>query len=74
MVMKTEAEAGALEALRAFAVGDERVELSAGALWFWHPDGIGQSRMAEKAQPRLTGIGAGRNWNTILKLAAMIDA
>ncbi len=28
--------------------------------------------MAEKAQPRLIGMGTGRNWNTVLKLAEMV--
>ena len=61
------------DALRAFAVGDERVEATAGALWFFHPDGIGRSKMAEKAtQVRLTGMGTARNWNTALKLAEMV--
>ena len=72
MVMKSEIKPGAVDALRAFATGDEAVEAAGGNLFFWHPHGIGSSRMAEKAQPRLTGIGTGRNWNTVLKLAAMV--
>lgn len=72
MVMKDGIKAGAVEALRAFAAGDERVEEAGGDLFFWHPDGIGRSRMAEKAQPRLIGVGTGRNWNTVLKLAEMV--
>ncbi len=72
MVMKDGIRPGALEALRAFAVGDERVEAAAGALFFWHPDGLGQSVMAGKATPRLIGTGTGRNWNTVLKLGQMV--
>lgn len=73
MVMKDGVKDGALEALRAFSVGDERAEATPGALWFFHPDGIGRSKMAEKAaQVRLTGMGTARNWNTVLKLAAMV--
>jgi uncharacterized protein (DUF1697 family) len=72
IVMKDGIRPGALEALRAFAVGDERVEAAAGALFFWHPDGLGQSVMAGKATPRLIGMGTGRNWNTVLKLADMV--
>lgn len=71
MVMKGGIRPDGLEALRAFAVGDEAVVESGGALWFWHPDGVGRSKMAEKAQPRLIGVGTGRNWNTVGKLAAM---
>ena len=44
----------------------------AGDLFFWHPDGLGRSKMAEKAQPRLIGVGTGRNWNTVRKLAVMV--
>ena len=62
----------AVEALRGFAAGDERVESAGGGLFFWHPDGLGRSKMAEKAQPRLIGVGTGRNWNTVRKLAAMV--
>ncbi|MBX9575511.1 MAG: DUF1697 domain-containing protein [Caulobacteraceae bacterium] len=73
MVMKDGVKDGALEALRSFAAGDERVETTHGALWFSHPDGIGVSKMAEKAaQVRLTGMGTARNWNTALKLAEMV--
>lgn len=74
MVMKAGVKPGGLDALRAFATEDERVEPICGddALVFWHPGGLGRSKMAEKAQPRLIGTGTGRNWNTVLKLAAMV--
>ncbi len=72
MVMKDGVKPGAVEALRGFAVGEERVEPVGEALFFWHPDGIGRSKMAEKAQPRLIGLGTGRNWNTVLKLGEMV--
>lgn len=72
MVMKDAIKPGAVEALRAFAEGEEAVQEAGGQLWFWHPDGIGSSKMAEKAQPRLTGTGTGRNWNTVQKLATMV--
>lgn len=75
MVMKDGVKDGAVEALRGFAVGEERVEASPGALWFFHPDGIGQSKMAEKAsQVRLTSMGTARNWNTVMKLADIVGA
>lgn len=72
MVMKAGIKDGAVEALRGFAAGAERVEPVGGDLFFWHPDGLGRSKMAEKAQPRLIGVGTGRNWNTVRKLAAMV--
>lgn len=75
MVMKDGVKDGAVDALRGFARGEERVEEAGGALWLWHPDGIGSSKMAEKsAQVRLTGMGTARNWNTVRKLAEMVGA
>lgn len=72
MVMKDGIKPGAVEAVMAFASGDEQVREAGGELWFWHPDGIGQSKMSEKAQPRLIGTGTARNWNTVNKLAALV--
>lgn len=73
MAMKDGVKPGAVEAVRAFAADDERVAATDGALWFWHPDGIGRSRMAEKAQPRLIGLGTARNWATALKIDALLS-
>ena len=79
MVMKDGAAPGAVEACRALA-GDtgEAVEarsLSGGdVLYFWLPNGQGRSAIFAKATPRLLGMGTGRNWNTVLKLAAMVGA
>lgn len=72
MVMKAGIRPGAVETLRTFAAGEERVEAAGGDLFFWHPDGMGRSKMAEKALPRLIGVGTGRNWNTVRKLAQMV--
>jgi uncharacterized protein (DUF1697 family) len=78
MIMKAGVAPGGLDAVRAFATGQERAEVvsvtGGEALFFWHPDGIGASKMADKAQPRLIGTGTGRNWNTVLKLAEMVGA
>ncbi len=77
MVMKAGIAPGAVEACRALAEGDEAVEavpLKTGGdvLYFWFPDGMGQSGIFKKATPRLLGMGTGRNWNTVLKLGAMV--
>ena len=71
MVMKDQIKPGAVEALAAFAQGGEAVCAAGGELWLWHPSGIGSSKMAEKAQPRLVGTGTARNWNTVRKLAVL---
>ena len=72
MIMKDGIKPGALEACRALAVGGERVEAVGGVLYFWFPDGQGESAIFRKATPRLLGMGTGRNWNTVLKLADMV--
>lgn len=72
MVMKAGVKPGGLEAIRDFAEGGEAVEEAADALWFWHPNGLGTSRMAAKAQLRLIGLGTGRNWSTVGKIAELL--
>lgn len=72
MVMKAGIKAGALDACRALAEGGERVEAVDDALYFWFPNGQGQSGIFKKATPRMLGMGTGRNWNTVLKLGAMV--
>jgi uncharacterized protein (DUF1697 family) len=74
MVMKDGIKAGALEACRALAEGGERVEAVGEVLYFWFPDGQGGSAIFKKATPRMLGMGTGRNWNTVLKLAGMAGA
>ena len=59
---------------RAMAEGGERVEAGDGVLYFWFPDGQAQSAIFKKAGPKMLGMGTGRNWNTVLKLAAMVGA
>lgn len=73
MVMKAGIRAGALEACRALAAGGERVEAAGDVLYFWFPNGQGDSAIFKKATPRLLGMGTGRNWNTVLKLADMVE-
>ena len=72
MVMKDGVMAGALEAGRELAAGGERVEAVGDVLYFWFPNGQGESAIFKKATPRLLGMGTGRNWNTVLKLGEMV--
>lgn len=74
MVMKTGIKDGALDACRALAEGGEAVEAAGGVLYFWFPNGQGQSAIFKKATPRMLGMGTGRNWNTVLKLGEMAGA
>ncbi|WP_339873336.1 DUF1697 domain-containing protein [uncultured Brevundimonas sp.] len=72
MIMKAGVADGTVATLQGLATGDERVAAVGGTLYLWCADGIGHSRMAARAVPRLTGTGTGRNWNTVLKLATMV--
>ncbi|HYD26171.1 DUF1697 domain-containing protein [Brevundimonas sp.] len=72
MVMKDGIKPGALEACRDLADGGERVEAIGDVLYFWFPNGQGESAIFKKASPRLLGMGTGRNWNTVLKLGEMV--
>lgn len=72
MVMKAGIKAGAVKGCRALAEGGERVEAVGDVLYFWFPNGQGQSGIFKKATPRLLGMGTGRNWNTVVKLGAMV--
>ncbi len=72
MVMKAGIKDGALESARALAEGGEAVEPGDGVLYFWFPNGQGESGIFKKATPRMLGMGTGRNWNTVLKLADMV--
>lgn len=72
MVMKDGIRDGALDACRALAAGGEAVEAIDGVLWFWFPNGQAESDIFRKATPRMLGMGTGRNWNTVLKLADMV--
>ncbi|CAN7349172.1 DUF1697 domain-containing protein [Brevundimonas sp. LjRoot202] len=71
MVMKDGIKPGALEACRELAEDGERVEAVGDVLYFWFPEGQGESAIFKKATPRLLGMGTGRNWNTVLKLGGM---
>ena len=65
--------AAEIEAVRAYAVVGERVEVvtaGGGAVFFWFPNGMGRSKMAER--PVGSGVVTGRNWKTEMKLAAML--
>jgi uncharacterized protein (DUF1697 family) len=72
MVMKGGVKPGAVEACRALAAGGEAVQAVGETLYFWFPDGQGASAIFRKATPRMLGMGTGRNWNTVLKLADMV--
>lgn len=72
MVMKAGVQEGAVDACRALAEGGEAVQDVDDVLYFWFPNGQGQSTIFKKATPRILCMGTGRNWNTVQKLAEMV--
>ena len=61
-------------AMTGLAADSERFEITDRALYLHAPDGIGRSKLAERAE-RLLGVAAtARNLNTCRKLIAMLDA
>ena len=74
MPLKSEVADGALAHLRTAIKGREQVEVAGRAAYLVYPDGIGDSKLTIKIIERCLGTkGTGRNWNTVLKLAAMVE-
>lgn len=72
MVMKEEPLADGLAALKSHP-GPERIEARGRELYIVYPDGVGRSKLnKDSAWKKLGSRGTGRNWNTVLKLAAAL--
>ena len=62
----------AVQTLRAVMIPSERIHPEGKHLYLACPDGVGDSKMANVLMsPRFSKTATGRNWNTILKLAAL---
>lgn len=73
MFLKTAPAAGAVAALRSVIPGRERVESDGRHAYIVYPDGIGRSRLTGNLVEKRLGVRAtGRNWNTVLRLAAAV--
>jgi uncharacterized protein (DUF1697 family) len=70
-VMKDQPDLAVLDVYLKAYDGPELVEPGDRALYIYYPES--QARSDFKL-PRKTGIGTGRNWNTMQKLAAMADS
>jgi uncharacterized protein (DUF1697 family) len=65
----------AIRALQGAIVGREKVQAAGRQAYLIYPDGIGASRLAPGIiDAKLGQRGTGRNWNTVLKLAALAGA
>jgi uncharacterized protein (DUF1697 family) len=72
MFLKRAPEAADVEALQAAIAGREVVRAVGRQAYITYPDGIGDSRLTINViEKKLGSRGTGRNWNTVLKLAAL---
>jgi uncharacterized protein (DUF1697 family) len=73
MAFKKAPKAADVEALRATIVGREVIEARGAHAYLVYPDGVGRSRLTNALIERTLGTsGTGRNWNTVVKLAALV--
>ena len=73
MVLKDAPAAAALSALQAAIQGPELVKADGKQLYAVYPAGIGRSRLTLKLiEGKLGTRATGRNWNTVLKIAAAV--
>lgn len=71
MALKDTPDAAAVSALQAAVQGPELVRAAGNQLYVVYPAGIGRSRLTLKLiERKLDTRGTGRNWNTVLKIAA----
>ena len=72
MFLKDPPSASAVKALQEAITGPEVVVAAGKHLYIVYPDGIGRSRLTNALIDKQLGTrGTGRNWNTVLKLAAL---
>lgn len=61
-------------ALRQAITGRERFETAGRLVYIVYPDGIGRSKLTTALiEKKLATRGTGRNWNTVLKLASLLE-
>jgi uncharacterized protein (DUF1697 family) len=73
MCLKTAPAATEVAALRAAVRGPEVVRANGRHLYLIYPDGMGRSRLTGTLIERVLDTrGTARNWNTVLKLAALV--
>src|SRR5262245_428214 len=73
MSLKDAPARAAVSALEAAITGPEVVHVTGRHAYFVYPDGVGNSRLTTALIEKKLGTrGTARNWNTVLKLAALI--
>jgi len=75
VTLRSEPAEGALGVLRGAIKGREYADASGRAVYIVYPDGQGESKLTITVIERALGVrGTARNWNTMLKLAALARA
>ncbi|MEJ2702394.1 MAG: DUF1697 domain-containing protein [Sedimentisphaerales bacterium] len=62
-----------LEKLTAIKADSEEFKLHGKVFYLYAPDGFGRSKLAAKVEQALGVPATARNWNTVTKLAAMVN-
>jgi len=74
MFLKSAVNQKSVSAAQAAIVGRETIRADRRQVYIVYPDGIGRSRVSNVFLEGKLGIrGTARNWNTVLKLAALAD-
>ncbi len=74
MFLKAVPDPAKAEALRTTIRGREVIRIDGPHAYIVYPDGIGRSRLTTAVIEEKLGVrGTGRNWNTVLKLQAMVE-
>jgi uncharacterized protein (DUF1697 family) len=74
MFLKSAASEKDVKAVHAAIAGSEMIRGDGGHLYIVYPDGIGRSRLTNALLEKKLGIrGTARNWNTVLKIAALAE-
>jgi uncharacterized protein (DUF1697 family) len=72
LLMKESVKPKSVEALRAAIKGPEIVRADGTHAYVTYPDGVGRSKLTNPLIEKMLGTPVtGRNWNTVLKLAAL---
>ena len=72
--LKANPAPGTLDELRDKIVGRELVKLHGQQAYIVYPDGMGESRLTNTLIEQRLGVrGTGRNWNTVRKIAELVE-
>jgi uncharacterized protein (DUF1697 family) len=75
VILRDEVSAANVAALQKAIVGREVVRAKGRCAYIVYPDGVGRSKLTTALIEKTLGTrGTGRNWNTVLKLAALSDS